>query len=134
MTAWTITLGESVVTLPLAPSDIADSTDATVECFDQDGDEPVLISTHPNERQLTLQGSIYVAGASNSTVMSTYLVPLQAMKGQEVTLGTPDAQYDGDWVLESIVFRRVSEGAFVRYQYVMVFSQGADAEVLWSPT
>lgn len=130
MTDWTVTYDVTVVTLPYPPNDISENNSATTSAFNQNGDSPVLISEHPNERELTIQGFIYVPGASNSTIISTYLTPLSSMKGQEVTLGTPDGQYDGDWLLEAVSFRRVAEGAEVRYVYVLVFSQGSDVIVL----
>jgi hypothetical protein len=54
------------------------------------------------------------------------LIPLKAMKSHEVYLTSPDGQYDGYWLLKSASFRRIAEGGFVRYQFVLTLLQGDD--------
>jgi hypothetical protein len=130
MTNWTITCGAVAVTLPKAPSEIIEEGGGNIEEFAQDGDEPVLIVPNLSSKTLTIQGSIYVEGQNNSYLETNYLSKLRGMKGKEVALTTPGGQYDGDWIFKNFVFRRVAEGAFARYAYVIIFSQGADAIIL----
>jgi phage protein U len=105
--------------------------DSDIEVFKSDAVEPTIIVKGPSERTLAVQGSISVAGQTNAQLNTSYLIPLRAMRAKEVTLVSPDAQFDGLWVLKSYSFRRVSEGAVVkRYAFSLTFIQGADALTL----
>jgi hypothetical protein len=129
MTNWAI-VGGTTVTLPLAPSDIVDANPVTVDEVGIDGGGSTLVSRFTNARKLTLRGSIWVKSATNSTIESTYLAPLRAMKRTQVTITDPDSQFSGNWILSSVDFHRVAEGTEARYTFTMEFMQGSGNIIL----
>jgi len=96
------------VTLPTNPSRISKRNPAKVEEFETDG-LPVLIVPGYGAIELTVEGSFF---GVKSTIESTYLDPLEALKGTEVTLAFPDGRYDGDWVLADFSYVEVSAKLF----------------------
>ena len=84
------------VTLPTAPARASKRNPAKVETFELDGDSPVLIVPGLSAVELTLEG--FFVGVK-ATIESSYLSPLEALRGTEVTLAFPDSRYDGNWIL-----------------------------------
>ena len=112
------------VTLPCGPNVATKRLPATVEEFEIDGDLPILIVSGSGAIELTLEGSFVGVKA---TIESTYLSPLEALKGTEVTLTFPDSRYDGDWILADFVYVEVNAKQF---RYTIRLLKGSDHIVL----
>lgn len=96
------------VTLPYAPSRATKRNPAKVEEFELDG-LPILIVPGHGAIELSFEGSFV---GVKSTIESSYLLPLEALKGTEVTLSCPDSRYDGDWILADFVYVEVNAKQF----------------------
>ena len=121
---WAIVYGATTVNLPVAPKMIDESYPTKIDKVNVDGGGTVLVSRFIQERQLKLQGSIYVAGASNATLESTYLSVIRGFLRQKITITDPDSQWSGNWLFEKVDFHREQEGGQIRYVYTMTFLQG----------
>ena len=111
------------VTLPTNPSRISKRNPAKVEEFETDG-LPVLIVPGYGAIELTVEGSFF---GVKSTIESSYLTPLEALKGTEVTLAFPDSRYDGDWVLAEFSYVEVHPKLF---HYTIKLLQGSSHIIL----
>jgi len=96
------------VTLPTAPRRVTKRNPAKVEEFEVDG-LPILIVPGHGAIELSLEGSFV---GNKSTIESSYLSPLEDLKGTEVTLSCPDSRYDGDWILADFVYVEVNAKQF----------------------
>ena len=112
------------VTCPSAPNVATKRLPAKVEEFEVDGDLPILIVTGSSAIELTLEGSFV---GSKSTIETSYLSPLEALRGTEVTLAFPDSRYDGDWILADFSYVEVNAKQF---RYTIKLLQGSDHIVL----
>ena len=113
------------VTLPLRPNQVTDDNPAQTENFDRDGQEPIIYSTSPGTRTLTLNGSISSRDSTKAQLSAAYLTPLRAMKGTVVCVVDPHQIYLGDWMVKQVTFREVAEGSTVaRFTYQIVLVQG----------
>lgn len=128
---WSFALsgGGTPVVLPLAPNSVTDSSPAIVSGFPIVGAQSAAVSEGLDLRTVTLQGSIYVAGQTNSYLISNYLNPLRALIREEVVVVDPDGQFSGVWVFD-VQFQRVAEGAAVRYTYTIKLRQGSSDLIL----
>jgi hypothetical protein len=114
------------VTLPLRPNQVTDDNPAQTENFDKDGEAPIIFSTSPGTRTLTLNGSISSRDSTKTQLGITYLTPLRAMKGTVVCVVDPNQIYIGDWMVKQVTFREVAEGSKVaRFTYQIVLVQGS---------
>jgi hypothetical protein len=114
------------VTLPLRPNQVTDDNPAQMETFERDGEAPIIFSTSPGARTLTLNGSISSRSSTKAQLGSTYLTPLRALKGKVVSLVDPHQIYIGDWMVKQVTFREVAEGSKVaRFTYQIVLVQGS---------
>ena len=95
------------VTLP-APNRVAKRNPAKVEEFETD-DLPVLIVPGLGAIELNIEG-VFVG--DKSSIESTYILPLEALKGTEVTLAFPGTRYDGDWILADFSYTEVNAKLF----------------------
>ena len=112
------------VTLPWAPSVATKRLPAIIEEFEVDGGLPILIVAGGGAIELTLEGSFV---GVKSTIESSYLSPLEALKGTEVTLAFPDSRYDGSWILADFVYAEINARQF---RYTIRLLQGSDHIVL----
>ena len=112
------------VTLPSGPSVATKRLPAIIEEFEVDGGLPILIVAGSGATELTLEGSFV---GVKSTIESSYLSPLEALKGTEVTLAFPDSRYDGSWVLADFVYVEVNARQF---RYTIRLLKGSDHIVL----
>jgi hypothetical protein len=95
--------------------------------FDVDGDSSIVLVAGKRPVTLTLTGMIYVAGASKATLETTYLLPLDAMRGTEVTVSFPDTRYNGSWVVTDFTYNEVTEDlAPNMFSYTLQLTQGSD--------
>ena len=112
------------VTLPCGPNVATKRLPASVEEFEIDGGLPILIVSGSGAIELTLEGSFV---GVKSTIESTYLSPLEALKGTVVVLAFPDSRYDGSWVLADFVYVEVNAKQF---RYTIRLLQGSEHIVL----
>ena len=112
------------ITLPCGPNVATKRLPATVEEFEIDGDLPILIVAGSGAIELTLEGSFV---GVKSTIESSYLSPLEALKGTEVALAFPDGRYDGDWILADFVYVEINAKQF---RYTIRLLQGSSHIVL----
>ena len=112
------------VTLPCGPNVATKRLPATVEEFEIDGDLPILIVAGSGAIELTLEGSFV---GVKSTIESTYLSPLEALKGTEVTLAFPDSRYDGDWIFADFSYVEVNAKQF---RYTIKLLRGSSHIIL----
>ena len=95
------------VSLP-APSKVSKRNPAKVEEFEIDG-LPILIVPGYGAIELSIEG---VLVGDKGTIESTYLQPLEALKGTEVTLAFPGSRYDGEWVLSDFSYTELNAKQF----------------------
>ena len=95
------------VSLP-APSKVSKRNPAKVEEFEIDG-LPILIVPGYGAIELSIEG---VLVGDKATIESTYLQPLEALKGTEVTLAFPGSRYDGEWVLSDFSYAELNAKQF----------------------
>ena len=122
---WTI----GGVTLPYAPNKLSKKKPPVTNIFDTDGADSDVIVSGKGVKTVMLGGIIATPGASNATLISTYLDPLDAMIGTEVAVTSPDGQFDGDWMFDW-VWARGADGPFIRYEYTITLTQGGHHYVL----
>ncbi len=96
------------VTLPTGPARVSKRNPAKVEEFEIDG-LPILIVPGYGAVELSIEG---VLVGDKATIESTYLQPLEALKGTEVTLAFPGSRYDGEWVLAEFSYSEVNAKQF----------------------
>jgi hypothetical protein len=118
------------VTLPKSPLDFDFEYDVQVEHVASDGNGETLISRYLIARKIVWAGDIWVKGASNSTILSSYLVPLASFLGGSVTLSDPDSQFGGTWLCGNMHFHRTAEGGETRYTFTLEFQQGIGLVVM----
>jgi hypothetical protein len=115
------------VTLPCSPDKISRRGSIRRSDFDVDGDSSIVIVPGKPPVTLTLTGMIYVVGSSKSTLETTYLFPLDAMRGTEVTVSFPDNRYNGAWVVTDFTYDEVTEDlAPNMFSYTIQLTQGSD--------
>lgn len=124
MTAWII--GD--ITLPLSPTRVKISNPATIEKFEQPQQNPIVVVTGADLFSVTLEGSIYVKGASHAVIWQNYIVPLLQMRGSAIQVSTPDGQFDGTWILQS--FEPTRTGKLARYTYSLKLVAGSEYVIL----
>ena len=112
------------VTLPSAPARATKRLPAKVEVFELDGDSPVLIVPGLSAVELTLEG--FFVGVK-ATIESSYLSPLEALRGTEVTIAFPDSRYDGSWILSDFTYMEINAKQFT---YKIKLMQGSSHIVL----
>jgi len=110
--------------LPTAPSRASKRNPAKIKTFEIDGDLPILIIPGHSVVELTLEG--FLVG-TKSTIETNYLIPLELLKGTEVTVAFPDSRYDGDWILADFSYVEVNAKQF---RYTIKLLQGSDHIVL----
>jgi hypothetical protein len=102
----TYTIGS--VTIP-TPANVTKTNPAKVEEFEIDEDLPILIVPGLGAIQLTIEGFL----VGDKTILeNTYLLPLEALKGTDVTLAFPGTRYNGDWVLADFTYKEVNAKKF----------------------
>ena len=112
------------VTLPTGPARASKRCPAKVETFEIDGDLPILIVPGMSTVELTLEG--FLVG-TKSTIETSYLSPLEALKGTEVAVAFPDSRYDGDWILVDFSYIELDAK---RFSYKIKLLQGSSHIVL----
>jgi hypothetical protein len=113
------------VSMP-APTSVSKRGPAKIEAFDIDGDEPVIIVPGLQATEVIIDG---VLVGDKDTIESTYLVPLEALKGTVVTVefSFTGTRYDGDWILSEVSYREVDAK---RFTYSLRLTKGSSYIVL----
>ena len=118
------------VTLPYAPSRVEIGKAPKVEDFDLDGDEPIVSVVAPATKDLTLRGTISVRGASKSTINSTYIGPLLALRGTSVAITDPSGMYNGTYFMADFKPSDISQGPYVRFEYIITLRVVTSVNIL----
>ena len=111
------------VTLP-APADVTKRNPAKIEEFEIDGDLPILIIPGLGAIELTINGFLF---GDKTTLESTYLLPLEALKGTVVTVAFPGSRYDGSWLLFDFTYKEVNAKKFT---YTIILRKGSAYVIL----
>src|SRR5665648_667478 len=106
------------VTLPYGPIRVDIGNPAKLEDFELDGEAPIVNVVAPPSNSLSLTGSISSATDAKSTVTSTYIAPLLALRGTIVAFSDPSGLYDGDYLFD-VKFTDESQGTMIRFTYTM---------------
>lgn len=125
---WGIVCGGTTVTLPYTPEITDKELSAEVISEGLDDGTSVLISKFKRPTNFTVEG--IVTASSHSSVMSTYLTPLEGFIGKTCTITAPDSQYSGNWIMESFRYRRQVETSSTEYSYSITFKQAGTHVVL----
>ncbi len=96
---------------------------AKVEEFEIDG-LSILIVPGLSAIELSIDG---VLVGDKGTIESTYLSPLEALKGTEVTVAFPGSRYDGEWVLADFSYVEVNAKKF---SYTLKLLRGSSHIIL----
>ena len=128
--SWQISAGFTTVTFPVNPQNITDENPIVEADFQVDGQQSVVVSEGLDVRTLTLKGFFYVSGQNQSYLDTNFCDPLLSLNGQEVTLTSPIARYNGSWVLIVKSLEQKAEGNLQRYMYTLVLKQGAAFVIL----
>lgn len=128
--SWTISSGETSITLPSAPQSIIDENPTVESDFQVDGQQSVIVSEGLDVRTLTLKGYFYVAGQNKTYLDTNFVSPLLGLNRQVVTLTSPMSRYNGSWMLIVKSVEEKAEGNLQRYMYTLVLKQGASFVVL----
>ena len=124
--AWVI----GSVTLPYGPSRVEIGRPPKVEDFDRDGDEPIVNVVAPATNDLTLRGTIAVRSSDKDTIFSTYVSPLLALRGTSVSVSDPSGNYDGTYFVADFKPTDVSQGDYIRFEYVLILRVTTSVNVL----
>ena len=112
------------VTLPKAPNRATKRNPSTIEPFELDGELPVLNVPGLSAIELTLEGIFF---GTKSTIETSYLSPLEALVGTEVTVAFPDSRYDGSWIFSEFSYTELDAKQF---SYRIKLLQGSSHIVL----
>jgi hypothetical protein len=115
---WTI--GE--VVLPFGPEKLEYSKKCDKEAVAQTGDEPMNIVDGLNTG-ISLGGSIADDSKADAEIWDTYLTPLLALIGKQVTILCPITGLNGEWLLDSFIPTRDSKLSI--YKYTLRLSKGS---------
>ncbi len=106
-----------------APSKVSKRLPAKVEEFEVDG-LPILIVPGLRSIELSIDG---VLVGDKASIETTYLTPLEALKGTEVTVAFPGNRYDGSWVMAD--FSYAEENA-KKFTYSIRLMKGSSYVIL----
>ena len=115
---WTI----SDVVLPFGPEKLEYSKKCDKEAVAQTGQEPMNIVDGLNTG-LSLGGSITDDSKTDAEIWDTYLTPLLALIGKQVTILCPINGFNGEWLLDS--FTPARDSKLLIYKYMMRLSKGS---------
>ena len=99
------------------------------DVFDVSGGQSAVSVLGRQPTSLTVHGVIKVEGQLNSYLNTTYLIPLIAYLGTEVTVVSPDGQYDGVWLLSSFQPQRTMDDV-AAYYFSLRLTKGSTHNVL----
>ena len=128
--SWTISAGQTQVTLPVAPNIVTDENPVVETDFQVEGQQSVVISEGLDARVLTLKGSLWVSGQNKAYLDSNFVLPLLGLNRQVVILTCPTIRYNGSWMLQVKSVEEKAEGQLQRYTYNLVLKQGVAFVVL----
>lgn len=115
---WTI----GGVTLPYGPTKLRFNKTANKEIIPQSGDDPLQIVDGMQQNMAQLDGTIADSALTEAQIWSTYLSPILALVGTEISCSSTDGSIDGNWMLDS--FEPSRESAKV-YRYSLRLTKGS---------
>lgn len=120
-TVWAVVQGGTTVNLSPYPNSYNVKGSAQIESVGVDGGGSIGVSRFTNPERLILKGCF--AGSSESTLYSTYVTNLRAMKGKVVTITSPSSLFAGNWLFKDYEFSRVlgKDGTFLKVDYILTF-------------
>ena len=116
----TWSIGE--VAFPFGPEKLEYSKKCDKEAIAQTGDEPMNIVDGLNTG-ISLGGSIADENKTDPEIWDTYLTPLLALIGKQVTILCPINGLNGEWLLDSFTPARDSKLSI--YKYTLRLSKGS---------
>jgi hypothetical protein len=112
------------IVLPIV-TNITDENPTEGEDFEVEGGDPVICTRSRSARTLTISGFIAEASHSKANLEADYLATLRSYRGTVQTLLDPRGIYTEDWLVRSIGFSEVAEGAFARFAFRVVLKRGS---------
>jgi len=101
------------VTLPQFPHRIREKNPSETKARALPGDVlPLVISPGKGLRSLELEAYLYSPGLTNAQLLSAYITPLRNLVHKKVTVTSPDAIYNGDYILDSFDPEPIVPGVF----------------------
>lgn len=128
--SWIISAGSTQVTFPVNPQNITDENPVVETDFQVDSSQSVVVSECLDVRTLTLKGFFYVTSQNKAYLDTNFVSPLLGLNRQVVTLNSPTARYNGNWMLIVKSVEEKAEGQLQRYTYNLVLKQAAAFLVL----
>jgi hypothetical protein len=125
--AWSLTYGFVTVTLAFVTSQ-NEGGDTDIDKFEQDADRPKLTSKAPTETTFSISGAL--TESTGALLISNYIAPLRAMRSKIVTIVSPYAEFDGDWIFKSFSFSRTGPCSIHKRNFTLTFVQGSDMDNL----
>ncbi len=116
------------VTLPFGPVRVEIGKAPKVEDFDLDGDEPIVNVVAPATKDLIIRGTI--AGSNKSTINTSYISPLLGLRGTSQSITDPSGIYNGTYFVADFKATDVSQGAYVRFEYVLTLRVVTSVNIL----
>jgi hypothetical protein len=110
------------VTLPYGPSKVQRNKSANKEQICQSGDDPIQIVDGFKDNNVSLTGTIADSTKTAAELVSTYIDPLLAIVGSEITVVSTDGSCSGTWLLDD--FQPSKETAANLWRYSMRLSKG----------
>ena len=118
------------VTLPFAPTDIADDSDCETDNLPLDGDESIVFADASTIRVVTLSGSIADSNyPTKADLESAYCSTLRGYQNTIQAVVSSSGAYTASWYIKKVSFSEVAEGAFARVGYTIIMWLGS-AEVI----
>lgn len=121
MTGWAIVNGGTTVNLTPYPNSYRLTGSAVIDGLGIDGGGTIGISRYTDPEGFILKGCF--AGTSETTIFSSYVTNLRAMKGKQVTITSPSSLFAGNWLLKNYEFNRIEgkDGTFLKIDYTLTF-------------
>ncbi len=110
------------VSIP-GPARVSKRLAAEVEEFEVGG-LPILIVPGLQSIELTIDGAFV---GDKTSIETTYLNPLEALKGTDVTLAFPGTRYDGAWIMADFTF---TEESAKKFTYTIRLMRGSSHIIL----
>ena len=110
--------------MPTAPKQVSKRNSAKIEEFELDDNTPILIVPGMRAVELTIEGALI---GDKATLETAVLLPLEALKGTEVTISFPGTRYNGTWILVDFSYTEVNAKQF---SYTLKLAKGSSHIIL----
>lgn len=112
------------IVLPYAPQDVDHVSDQDTKTVNLAG---IIISMAEKPRVLKWEGDLHETGQNQQYLVNTYITPILAKQGTEVTLSGPTYEWwhNTNWLLKKTRFRKM-KGKVTKYRYSLRFEYQPD--------